>query len=358
MQAALADALRAQAGACTALGSPLTARVLSRLAADGVPSGPLADRLAGWPGDLSSSGASVPLRLAGALHALVRAGLAPTLARIYADPAPYDDAALTHCLRETIGTHQPFILRFIESAPQTNEVRRAAALIAGAHWLHRRTGLPLVLSELGASAGVNLLWDKYALQVAGRHLGPAAPALTLTPDWQGPPPAPAPHPPVVARAGVDLNPLDPVSDSERLMAYIWPDQPDRLARTAAALHCASLDRPAVARGDAIDWLADRLAHSRSGALHLVYHTIAWQYFPPDRQQRGTHLLAMAGARATPEAPLARLAMEADTEGPGAALTVTLWPGGEQTVLGRVDFHGRSILWQAGWAGGATAGRTN
>ena len=30
----------------------------------------------------------------------------------------------------------------------------------------------------------------------------------------------------------------------------------------------------------------------------------------------------------------------------AALTLTLWPGGESLALGRADFHGRWVTWQA------------
>jgi hypothetical protein len=151
---------------------------------------------------------------------------------------------------------------------------------------------------------------------------------------------------VTERAGVDLNPLDPVTDRLRLLSYIWPDQTERLARTEAALDAAARLRPPVARGDAIDWLAHRLATPRPGRLHLVCHTVAWQYFPAEAQARGRALLAEAGARATPEAPLAHLGMEADGQEPGAAVNLTLWPGGHSEPLGRADFHGRWLTWSA------------
>ena len=97
----------------------------------------------------------------------------------------------------------------------------------------------------------------------------------------------------------------------------------------------------------MDWLAQRLAQPQPGALHLVFHTVAWQYFPAATQARGAALLAAAGACATADAPLARLAMEGDSTGlPGAALTLDLWPGGQRIALGRVDFHGRWVDWQA------------
>jgi hypothetical protein len=79
---------------------------------------------------------------------------------------------------------------------------------------------------------------------------------------------------------------------------------------------------------------------------MVFHTVAWQYFPAETQARCRAALAAAGARATPDAPLARIGMEADAAPGSAALTVTLWPGGETRELARVDFHGRAVDWRA------------
>lgn len=349
MTPALRDAFLRQAEACATLGSALMSRLFSLMAAGFRPEGALAERLDRWPGDVSANGASVPLRLAGALHALARAGRAPGLAAIYADVAPVPDAVFLAAVNRTCAAEAAFVLEFIESAPQTNELRRSATIIAAAHWLYHRCGLPLVLSELGASAGANLIWDRYALATPAGVLGPAQPLLTLAPDWRGAPPAAAPHPPVAARAGADLNPVDPVTGRERLLAYLWADQPERLARTARVLDTLADDPPRIDRADAIDWLEDRLRQRYPGALHLVFHTIAWQYFPAAGQDRGEALLADAGRRASAEAPLARFAMEADGRAPGAALTLDLWPEGRRVRLGRADFHGRWIDWQPGAA---------
>lgn len=342
----LAEAFRDQARSCATLGSPFTARLLDGLAGAIRPGTALTDRLLGWDGDVSSAGASLPLRLAGGLHALVRLGRDAELATAYADPA-IDAPRLTAVALAAMGRHQAFLLDWIESPPQTNEVRRSAVLIAAAHLLTARHGLPLILSELGASAGLNLLWDRYALEVGGESFGPADPVLTLTPVWTGP--LPAPCAPVVAeRGGADINPLDPGADRLRLLSYIWADQADRISRTEAALAEAQRLRPQVDRGDAAAWLSRRLAAARPGYLHLVCHTIAWQYFPPETQAKGRALLAEAGARATPEAPLAHLEMEGDGKAPGAGLALTVWPGGVRHALGRADFHGRWVDWQPPW----------
>lgn len=332
-----------QAGHCAAMGSPLTARVL-RLLAEGLPPGPVADRVLGWPGDASSFGDAVALRLAAGLHALVLSGADAALAAAYADPAA-SDAALRLALAGAMAGHPAHLMRWLDSPPQTNEVRRSAVLIAAGHWLADRVGLPLVLSELGASAGLNLVWDHYALDLAGGSFGPPQARLRLAPDWSGPVPPRRP-PVVVARAGVDLNPLDPVADRLRLLSYIWAGQADRLARTADAADLAAGFPGLVTRGDAVDWLEARLAAVVPGHLHLVFHTIAWQYLSAAARQRGEALLAAAGARATAAAPLARLAMEADDTPGSAAVTLTLWPGGRTVMLARAGFHGQFVQWLA------------
>ncbi len=130
-----------------------------------------------------------------------------------------------------------------------------------------------------------------------------------------------------ASAGLNLN---------------WPDQPDRMALTNAAM---ALPRATVDQGDAIDWLASRLPRQTEGILHLIYHTIAWQYFPADLQRAGKTMIKRAGQQASETRPLAWFSMEADNHGPGAALTLRLWPGDETMALGRADFHGRWIDWQ-------------
>ena len=338
-----------QAEACESLGSPFTARLLRLLSGALDRSTAVGARVLDWPGDPAGKADALALRLAGGLHALARSGDDPALAAAYADP-PAGDAALRAPILAALTRHEGFLLRWLDSAPQTNEVRRSAALIAAGHWLAAHLGRPMVLSELGASAGLNLLWDHHALIVAGQTFGPAKAPVRLTPDWRGAPPPLCP-PRIAARAGVDLNPLDPVADRARLMAYIWADQADRLTRTEAALDLAARERPPLARGDAIDWLEGRLATPLPGQLHLIFHTVAWQYFPAATKARGEALLAAAGARATHEAPLARLAMEADGTTPGAALTLTLWPGGRVIALGRVDFHGRWVDWRAPTPGG-------
>lgn len=339
------DAFIEQGKACERLGSPFMARLMPLIAARLDPASPVGAACLGWQGEPGPRGHSLPLRLAGALHGLVLDGTAPALAAVY-PPNEADDDALWGAVAGAMAQHAPRVLDWLTRAPQTNEVRRAAAITAALCWAQAQVGpRPVILSELGASAGLNLNLDRFAVMLDGQAIGPDAPALRLAPEWRGPH-RPDPQPVrVIDRRGVDLAPLDPADpdDRLRLLAYLWPDQPDRLARTRAAI---SLPPAPVDAEDAAPWLERRLRHARPGALHVVYSTIAAQYFPAETRAAITAHLHRAGAAASADAPLIHVEMEADDAAPGAGLTAALWAGGaaQRVSLGRVDFHGAWIAW--------------
>jgi hypothetical protein len=338
-----------QADACESLGSPFTARVCRLVAERLTDQTEIGARVFGWPGDMGPGADSVPLRLCGALNHLVITGRDTGLAAVY-PPHTIDasDQQLWAEIERALVEHAEAISRFLNSAPQTNEVRRSAVLLPGWCWLAKRFGLPLVISEVGASAGLNLFADRFRLKTDGFLRGDPESAVLLQPKWHGELPPDA-MPAVIDRRGCDLAPIDPAdrTDRERLLSYVWPDQRHRVERTEAAITIFSRESNGalVDRQDAADWLEHRLAAAYENAIHVVQHTIAWQYFPEAVKARGKALLAGAGAHATETHPLATLSLEADGQNPGAAISLTVWPGGETHSLGRADYHGRWVEWR-------------
>jgi hypothetical protein len=347
-EAGVRAVFREQARSCAAMGSPFTARVCALLAERMTPGSAVADKVLGWPGDASSRGATVALRLTGALHGLVLEGRSPALAAAY-PPQAVDDEALWAAISTALTAQADYLLARLELPPQTNEPQRSAALCPGFLTVAALTGgLPLVTSELGASAGLNLGWDRFHYRFGPAAWGDPRSPLRLAPEWQGPPP-PLSTVGVAARAACDLAPIDAThrDGALRLLSFIWADQTERLARIAAAIEIARAGGVPVERADAADWLESRLGRRHPGHAHVVYHSIIWTYLPAGTQARITALLAAAGAGATPDAPLAWLRLEGGDADRGAEITLTLWPGGETRTLGRASHHGSWIRW-AGW----------
>jgi hypothetical protein len=333
-----------QAHWCRALGSPFTAGLLELVAARLDPASPLGRLLDGWTGNATDD--ALALRLCGALHGRVRTGKAPALAALYPpNPAP-DPDILWEALRPLLAGS--VLLPWIARAPQTNEVARSGVLMPGFLTVAAGTGLPLALLELGCSAGLNLVPDLYQYRLGGMEAGAAESGLTLAPEWEGGDP-PLARVVVADRAGVDLNPLD-VSDPaqrQRLLAYVWPDQPERLDRMARAMAIAADTPLRIVGGDAADFVEEE-AWPREGVAVTVFHSIAFQYFGAETQERISRHMGRAGEAATAKAPLAWLRFEMDPGAPDAppTLRLRLWPDGEDRLLARAHPHGRTVHWLA------------
>lgn len=327
---------RDQAKACSSLGSPFMGRLMGLFADRLVPGTPVSDHLFNWPGDPAIHKDNAPLRLAGVLHALKLQGHA--LGEVY-PPNLASDEALWHSVQQAIETHQDLVMEWLATPPQTNEIRRAVALLPALAMIAARYHLPVELLELGTSGGLNLRADQFYLAMPDGGIGPKNSKVQLCPEWRGILPKDRHLPRILRRAGVDLAPLDPSNpdDQLRLLSYLWADQPNRLLQTRAAIDIAATQPVEMATDDAGTWLARQLACPADGVLRVVFHTVAWQYFPHSTVQNANDALAAH------HGPLIHFAMEADG-GTGAALTLTTYPAAIVEPLGRIDFHGRWIDW--------------
>ncbi|WP_164700102.1 DUF2332 domain-containing protein [Modestobacter sp. KNN46-3] len=172
-------------------------------------------------------------------------------------------------------------------ATQTNEAARCAAL------LPVLAGLPgpLALIEVGASAGLCLYPDRYGYEYSGVRVGPPSTVqLRCTVTGRGP--VPTEVPPVVRRAGIDVNPLDPADpdDVAWLQALIWPGMDERRDRLTAAAAIAAREPAEIRQGDLVEQLPGLVAAMPAEATVVVFHTAVLAYLPAAAKQAFTELV--------------------------------------------------------------------
>ncbi len=342
---AVATAFSNQVAYCNASGAPITGRVCSAIGAliAAGESGDLLNRVRGWQGAPLAD--ALPLRIAGGLHALHLSGAEPALAPLYAGEEGIDETAI---VAAAIRRHETELLPWLDGPPQTNEAGRSCNFIAAMLWLadHR---LPprFECLEIGSSAGINLMLARYHYDLGGVKVGPEQSAMHFAPEWHGNPP-PAHDIAIVSTKGCDVAPVDLTDAAQalRLKAYIWPEHTVRFERMATAIAEAIKSPPDITKINAANFIeAELVKPQAAGVTRVLMHSIVWQYVPADQQDRVTKAMEAAGARATPERPLAWIVLEANRTVHRHELVVRYWPGGaEGKLLARTHPHGANIDW--------------
>lgn len=237
---------------------------------------------------------------------------------------------------------------------QTNEPLRCAALLPALSLIDG----PIVLLEVGASAGLCLYPDRYSY----RYTTPEGVEIRLDPvdgpsgvvldaQWSGP--VPALHlPDVVWRAGIDLEPLDAGRPDDRawLTGLVWPGEAGRRERIERALDIAAGDPPALVRGDASTSgiLAAVAAAAPRDATLVVTTPGVLAHVPRARRAAVIDQARRAGRWITLDAPALH-------DGWAEPLRADEWPADrfalalDGRVLAAVDPLGASVEWRAGTA---------
>jgi hypothetical protein len=347
MATGLAAQLRWQASACALLGSSFYATILERLAEDVEADGVTARVLAGHEDDPFDS--ILTLRLLGGVHRRVLSGLEPELAAHYPSTGGDGDAqAAVAPLLAVLSAQTDELRDALDRPPQTNEVGRAAPLVGGLWHLQAIHPLPVRLYEIGASAGLNLLVDRFRFEVDGHVTGPPDSPVVFRDAWRGAVPRTGPQLEVVERLGCDRSPVDATTDDGALtlMSYVWPDQTERLERLRGALSIAREVPVTVVREGAAEFL--RTLAPAEGTWTVVWHSVMWMYLDDAERQAVRAHVARAGAEADEHAPLAHVAFEAPgltpESGIGFEVRLRTWPGDAERVVGRAPAHGLPVEW--------------
>jgi hypothetical protein len=299
--------------------SPLYAELLRRYADD-----PVAAQIVGPEPEWDA-----PLRLLGGLHYLVLGGR-----------ADWDDP---------LEQHRGFLSDFVATqGVQTNEVQRSWVLVPLLLRVAQRTGSETFdLVELGPSAGLNLVWDRYRYRYEAGAWGPEDALL----EFEGEERRPIPgdllerRPTVRARIGIDRAPIDVTNEhgARLLRSFVWAGQDERLRRLDQAIEALRADPPELVRGDYVEELPQVLAGLPRDALTVVFQTASFGYIGDEGRARVRSVLEEAGeeralafiSTGKPRSP------EEDCWG----LRLVYWPGGEREFAGHADFHGSWLQWE-------------
>jgi hypothetical protein len=285
-----------------------------------------------------------PTVILAALHDLALAGRAPALAAAYA--AADADAAAGAAIDTLLRMTDSVVAIAVRRQTRTFETGRCAVLYpAVAEAAHRVDAHAVGLIDVGSSAGLNLHVDRVGITYSdGRSLGDPSSPVQLSSSIVGDRPVPARAvPEVVARVGVDLDPVDmtDADDVRWLRACLWPDQRERVERLDAEMALAATDPPLLLHGDAVEVLPDAVARVPADALPVVTTTWAVSRFPLERRLRFLHRLDEAAA--------GRAVAWVSAEGVGVAPTIpTLGDrrASGHSIIGLAVFEGSTLRAEA------------
>lgn len=252
---------------------------------------------------------------------------------------PKDGAGLLDCLRREGGRIASIMASRVT---QTNEAGRCTTLMAALADIEG----PVALIEVGCSAGLCLLPDRYGYDF-GRSRIAAAPsgAPVLQCAVNDATPLPQAHPRIVWRAGLDLNPLDAADDEDVawLRALIFPGHEDRAARLDDALDQVRAVRPRLARGDLLTDLEPLAAEAPDDATLVIFHTAVLYLVDPESRVGFIETVARLGARwVSNEAPHVFPDIAATAPAPPNAGLFLMSVNSRPVAW--TDPHGRAIDW--------------
>jgi len=223
-----------------------------------------------------------PTLILAALHDLALAGRAPAVAAAYA--AADSDAAANAAIDTLSRMTDSVVATAVRRQTRTDETGHCAVLYPAIAEVARRVGANAIgLIDVGCSAGLNLNVDRVGITYSsGQSLGDQSSPVQMSSSVVRHRPIPTrAMPDVVARIGVDLDPIDVThaDDVRWLRACLWPDQPERIARLEAEIELAAKAPPLLLQADPVEALLDAFARVPGDALPVVTTTWALSHFP-------------------------------------------------------------------------------
>jgi hypothetical protein len=240
---------------------------------------------------------------------------------------------------------------------QTNEIGRCAFFLPALHRVAAEVG-DLSLLDVGSSAGLNLLIDRFDYVFdPGGELRTGSPVV-LEAGTRGPVPVPRSYPSIISRLGIDRSPIDITDGDEArwLEACIWPDQVHRFERLAGAIAIARTTPPPVIAGDAVDDLIGAIDRLDPNGHPVVMNSWVLSYLTQERRDLYVAELDLAGSTRDltwvfAESPSLTPGLPVPTpfiDSQQTELVAVRWRDRRRTShhLARVHPHGRWLQWDA------------
>jgi len=231
---------------------------------------------------------------------------------------------------------------------QTNEVGRCAILVPAFELVARQAkNRPLAVVEIGSSAGLTLLWDRYhyrynkSLQ-CGDPDSPVRVECLLRGEKR--PPVPNRFPEIASRLGVDLNPVD-LNDPESvqwLRALVWPEHQKRANQLELAIQVARHALPQIVGGDALELLPSLIESVRDDSQLCIFHSFTLSLASGKPRER----LELMLAKVSEKRNLFHISLEwpKNSETPLLSLASLNSGGASERILARCNAHGEWIEW--------------
>jgi hypothetical protein len=225
-----------------------------------------------------------PVHLFTSVHFMLLGGIADPLARYFPtlaeNPAPPEEAwpdFRRFCLEHADELTQLLRTRSV----QMTYPDRCRNLVSPLSMIADLAGEPLNLIEIGCSAGVLLVFDRYAydLRDDGEVIGRADAPFVLKGRVIGGPELRIPQ--IGTRTGIDLNIIDTRSEEDRrwMLATCFPELLGQQARLAKAMDFVAETDIRWMEGDALLHLPQALADTPDPVC--VYHSACLMYWPAE-----------------------------------------------------------------------------
>ena len=314
----------------------------------------LADTIANAPDLLTIASSAthrpVPNLLFGAVHYLLLRGTDDELSSFYPsitrDSRPGIDAY--PYFRQFCMKYEDEIQDLLSSGlVQTNEVARCSYLLpAFAFIADDNPDFPLSIIDIGASAGLQLLWNLCSYDYGTKVVGDQSSPVRIKAEIRGsnPPPIPNNLPAVAFQIGLDLNPID-LTDLDSaiwLRALVWPEHEPRASQLEAAIALAIANPPQLITGDALETLPTVFNRVPSDSALCIFHAHTINQFSQDERAQFDSLLDELSM----ERDICLLSAEMLTRQDYATLELASIRGGIRLTrkLADVDAHGSWLEW--------------